>query len=79
MLRRNAGQERADDMDAIIERYGEVQAAFDELDGDALDGRALVTTGRTSLSTASSLNSDCRPLLRNATVSQRLDFCSKMP
>ncbi|MBX3532194.1 MAG: ABC-F family ATP-binding cassette domain-containing protein [Rhizobiaceae bacterium] len=35
-----ADPERADDMDAIIERYGEVQAAFDELDGYALDGRA---------------------------------------
>ncbi len=32
--------DRADDMDEIIARYGEVQAAFDELDGYALDGRA---------------------------------------
>ncbi|MEX0409375.1 ABC-F family ATP-binding cassette domain-containing protein [Aquibium sp. LZ166] len=32
--------DRADDMDAIIERYGEVQGKFDELDGYALDGRA---------------------------------------
>jgi ATPase subunit of ABC transporter with duplicated ATPase domains len=32
--------ERADDMDALIERYGEVQARFEELDGYALDGRA---------------------------------------
>jgi ATPase subunit of ABC transporter with duplicated ATPase domains len=32
--------DRADEMDAIIERYGEVQAKFDELDGYALDGRA---------------------------------------
>ncbi|APH73786.1 ABC-F family ATP-binding cassette domain-containing protein [Aquibium oceanicum] len=32
--------ERADEMDAIIERYGEVQGKFDELDGYALDGRA---------------------------------------
>ena len=31
---------RADDMDAIIERYGEVQGRFEELDGYALDGRA---------------------------------------
>ncbi|MBL8575159.1 MAG: ABC-F family ATP-binding cassette domain-containing protein [Hyphomicrobiaceae bacterium] len=29
-----------DDMDAIIERYGEVQARFEELDGYALEGRA---------------------------------------
>jgi hypothetical protein len=27
-------------MDAIIERYGEVQARFEELDGYALEGRA---------------------------------------
>jgi ATPase subunit of ABC transporter with duplicated ATPase domains len=31
---------RADDMDAIIARYGEVQARFEELDGYALEGRA---------------------------------------
>ena len=31
---------RANEMDAIIERYGEVQARFEELDGYALDGRA---------------------------------------
>ncbi|WAJ29713.1 ABC-F family ATP-binding cassette domain-containing protein [Antarcticirhabdus aurantiaca] len=31
---------RADEMDAIIARYGEVQGRFDELDGYALDGRA---------------------------------------
>jgi ATPase subunit of ABC transporter with duplicated ATPase domains len=30
----------ADEMDAIIERYGEVQARFEELDGYALEGRA---------------------------------------
>ncbi|MCK5933811.1 MAG: ABC-F family ATP-binding cassette domain-containing protein [Fulvimarina manganoxydans] len=35
-----ADPERADEMDAIIARYGEVQASFDELDGYALDGRA---------------------------------------
>jgi ATPase subunit of ABC transporter with duplicated ATPase domains len=29
-----------DDMDAVIERYGEVQARFEELDGYALEGRA---------------------------------------
>jgi len=31
---------RADDMDHIIARYGEVQARFEELDGYALEGRA---------------------------------------
>src|SRR5580693_10780467 len=31
---------RADDMDTIVERYGEVQARFEELDGYALEGRA---------------------------------------
>ena len=32
--------ERADEMDEIIERYGEVQGRFEELDGYALEGRA---------------------------------------
>ena len=32
--------ERQDDMEAIIERYGEVQGRFEELGGYALDGRA---------------------------------------
>lgn len=32
--------DRINEMDAIIERYGEVQARFEELDGYALDGRA---------------------------------------
>jgi ATPase subunit of ABC transporter with duplicated ATPase domains len=32
--------DRADEMDAIIERYGEVQGRFEELDGYALEGRA---------------------------------------
>jgi ATPase subunit of ABC transporter with duplicated ATPase domains len=31
---------RADDMDQIVTRYGEVQARFEELDGYALEGRA---------------------------------------
>ncbi|MEI9403809.1 ABC-F family ATP-binding cassette domain-containing protein [Mesorhizobium argentiipisi] len=31
---------RADEMDEIIERYGELQHRFEELDGYALDGRA---------------------------------------
>ncbi|MGE5158891.1 MAG: ABC-F family ATP-binding cassette domain-containing protein [Gemmatimonas sp.] len=35
-----ADPERADDMDEIIVRYGEVQARFEELDGYALEGRA---------------------------------------
>ena len=32
--------ERADEMEQIIERYGEVQGRFEELDGYALEGRA---------------------------------------
>ncbi|QJP13585.1 ABC-F family ATP-binding cassette domain-containing protein [Starkeya sp. ORNL1] len=32
--------DRADEMEALIERYGEVQARFEELDGYALEGRA---------------------------------------
>jgi ATPase subunit of ABC transporter with duplicated ATPase domains len=32
--------DRADDMDEIIARYGEVQGRFEELDGYALEGRA---------------------------------------
>ncbi|NUJ78790.1 ABC-F family ATP-binding cassette domain-containing protein [Methylocystis sp. FS] len=32
--------DRADDMEQIIERYGEVQGRFEELDGYALEGRA---------------------------------------
>ena len=32
--------DRADDMESIIARYGEVQARFEELDGYALEGRA---------------------------------------
>ena len=35
-----ADPERADEMDEIITRYGEVQGRYDELDGYALDGRA---------------------------------------
>ena len=35
-----ADPERADDMDQIIGRYGEVQGRFEELDGYALEGRA---------------------------------------
>ena len=36
-----ADPEQIDQLDAIIERFGEVQARFEELDGYALDGRAL--------------------------------------
>ncbi|WP_240232936.1 ABC-F family ATP-binding cassette domain-containing protein [Devosia lacusdianchii] len=32
--------DKADEMDAIIERYGEIQHQFEELDGYSLDGRA---------------------------------------
>lgn len=32
--------DRMDEMDAIVERYGEVQARYEELDGYALEGRA---------------------------------------
>ena len=32
--------ERAHEMDAVIDRYGEVQAQFEQLDGYALEGRA---------------------------------------
>jgi ATPase subunit of ABC transporter with duplicated ATPase domains len=32
--------DRADEIDIILERYGEVQGRFEELDGYALDGRA---------------------------------------
>ncbi|WP_338721046.1 ABC-F family ATP-binding cassette domain-containing protein [Devosia sp. XK-2] len=35
-----ADPNKADEMDAIIERYGEVQGRFQELDGYSLDGRA---------------------------------------
>ncbi len=35
-----ADPDRMDEMEAIIERYGEVQARFEELGGYALDGRA---------------------------------------
>ena len=35
-----ADPDRMDEMEALIERYGEVQARFEELDGYALEGRA---------------------------------------
>ncbi len=37
--------DRMDEMDAIIERYGEVQARYEELDGYGLDGRARGSRG----------------------------------
>ncbi len=37
--------DQAERMDEIIERYGEVQAKYDELDGYALDGRAREVLG----------------------------------
>src|SRR3982751_1535572 len=35
-----ANPERADDMETIVARYGEVQARFEELDGYSLEGQA---------------------------------------
>ncbi|WP_018261998.1 ABC-F family ATP-binding cassette domain-containing protein [Methylobacterium sp. WSM2598] len=35
-----ADPDRADELDALVARYGEVQARFEELDGYALEGRA---------------------------------------
>ncbi|PSC04130.1 glycosyl transferase family 1 [Alsobacter soli] len=35
-----ADPDRADELDALVEQYGEVQARFEELDGYALEGRA---------------------------------------
>ena len=35
-----ADPERMDEMEALVERYGEVQARFEELDGYSLEGRA---------------------------------------
>lgn len=35
-----ADPDRMDEMEALVERYGEVQARFEELDGYALEGRA---------------------------------------
>jgi ATPase subunit of ABC transporter with duplicated ATPase domains len=37
--------DRADEMDDLLARYGEVQGRFDELDGYALDGRAREILG----------------------------------
>jgi ATPase subunit of ABC transporter with duplicated ATPase domains len=40
-----ADPDRADEMEALVARYGEVQARFEELDGYALDGRAREVLG----------------------------------
>ena len=40
-----ADPERADEMEDIIERYGEVQARFEELGGYALEGKAREVLG----------------------------------
>ena len=44
--------ERADEMEAIIERYGEVQHRFQELDGYSLEGRAREVLAGLSFSQA---------------------------
>src|SRR6201746_2094095 len=44
--------DRADEMDDIIARYGEVQARFEELDGYALEGRAREVLAGLSFSEA---------------------------
>jgi ATPase subunit of ABC transporter with duplicated ATPase domains len=45
-----ADPDRADDMESIVARYGEVQARFEELDGYALEGRAREVLGGLSFS-----------------------------
>ncbi|MCP6347046.1 hypothetical protein NL431_28495, partial [Klebsiella pneumoniae] len=35
-----ADPDRADEMDALVERYGEVQARFEQLGGYGLEGKA---------------------------------------
>ncbi len=47
-----ADPDRADEMDALIERYGEVQARFEDLDGYALEGRAQEVLAGLSFSPA---------------------------
>ena len=47
-----ADPDRADEMEAIITRYGEVQARFEELDGYALEGRAREVLAGLSFSQA---------------------------
>src|ERR1700681_1212124 len=41
--------DQADDMEAIVARYGEVQGRFEELDGYALEGRAREVLPRLGL------------------------------
>src|SRR5476651_2801019 len=45
-----ADPEQADRMDALVERYGEVQGRFEELDGYALEARAREVLGGLSFS-----------------------------
>ena len=47
-----ADPDRIDEMDALIERYGEVQARFEDLDGYALEGRAQEVLAGLSFSPA---------------------------
>ncbi|MFO1183177.1 MAG: ABC-F family ATP-binding cassette domain-containing protein [Bauldia sp.] len=47
-----ADPEKAGDLDAIVVRYGEVQARFEELDGYALEGRAREVLAGLSFSEA---------------------------
>src|SRR5208283_2037518 len=47
-----ADPDRLDEMDAIISRYGEVQARYEELDGYALEGRAREVLAGLSFSQA---------------------------
>ncbi len=47
-----ADPDRLDEMDALVERYGEVQARFEDLDGYALEGRAQEVLAGLSFSPA---------------------------
>ena len=47
-----ADPDRTDEMDALMERYGEVQARFEDLDGYALEGRAQEVLAGLSFSPA---------------------------
>ena len=46
-----ADPDRVDEVEALVARYGEVQARFEELDGYALDGRAREVLGGLSFTT----------------------------
>ncbi len=56
-----ADPDQADNLDAIIERFGEVQARFEELDGYALDGRAREVLDGLGFS-QEMMNGDCGKL-----------------